>query len=211
MKLRLLTLLLLFATTASAQRIGIEAGVNFANQTLSYDDPFLGDERESGDERTGLKLGVVLDYQLEPGFYFQPGLYYSQKGFEDFGGIDEVRIDYLELPLNLLFKAGNSRTGRFFAGGGPYLGFALGGEGELQNGRDFDVNVGEDIDDEVDFIDAGLNLTVGYELPMGVFFRANAALGLANVAPDDLVDNVPVDDYRVRNRVFAFTIGYFFR
>lgn len=203
---------LLLATTATAQipRVGIEAGVNFSNTTFRFDNGDL--EFENGDFRTGLKLGAVLDFRLSRGFYFQPGLFYSQKGSEEFLNADvfDIRINYVELPFNFLFKAGTSQTGRFFAGAGPYVGIATGGEYEAF-GDEEDLEIGNDNEDLIDRLDAGLNVTAGYEFPGGIYFRGNAALGLTNSFSDQVVDNyesLGVDDAALRNTTYSFTIGY---
>ena len=209
---------LLLAMPASAQvpDVGIEAGINFSNTTFSYDSPISGDEDENGDYRTGLKLGAFLDYQLSRGVYFQPGLYLSQKGSEEFQNDErqDLRINYLELPFNFLLKAGTNSTGRFFLGAGPYVGVAIGGETDFYGDED-DLEIGNDRNDLIGRLDAGLNATTGYEFPRGLFFRANVALGLANVLGEDYVDayeRAPffLDDVSVRNTAFSLTLGYIF-
>lgn len=205
---------LLLTTSASAQkipRLGIEAGANFSNTTFRFDDGDL--EFENGDYRAGLKIGAVLDFRLSRGFYFQPGLYYSQKGSEEFLNADQfdIRINYLELPFNFLFKAGTNQTGRFFVGGGPYIGIATGGEFDAF-GDEEDLEIGNDDGDQISRLDAGLNVTAGYEFPGGIYFRGNAALGLANSFSDNVVDvyeALGVDDAALRNNTYSLTLGYF--
>ncbi len=206
---------LLITTSASAQkipRLGLEAGANFSNTTFRFDD---GDrEFENGDYRVGLKIGAVLDFRLSRGFYFQPGLYYSQKGSEEFLNLAplDIRINYLELPFNFLFKAGTNKTGRFFAGAGPYVGIAVGGETDFF-GDENDLEIGSDDGDFIDRLDAGLNVTAGYEFPGGIYFRGNAAFGLSNAFSDDYGDAVEntfrVDDAALRNNTYSLTLGYF--
>ena len=205
----------LLASSASAQapRIGLEGGVNFSNTTFRYDSPFSGDEREQGDSRLGAKVGMVLDFQLARGFYFQPGLFYSQKGCEEFlnDPRQEIRINYLELPFNFLFKAGTSSTGRFFAGGGPYIGIAVGGEYDFR-GDEEDLEIGNDNGDLISRLDAGLNVTAGYEFPGGIYFRGNAAFGLGNVFSDNVTDAynaLGLDDVSLLNDSYSLTLGYF--
>ena len=207
-------LLLALPVSAQIPDVGVEAGINFSNTTFSYDSPLTGDEDENGDYRAGLKLGAVLDYRLSRGFYFQPGLYLSQKGSEEFQNNErqDIRINYLEVPFNFLLKAGTGRTGRFFFGAGPYVGVAIGGETDFFGDED-DLEIGNDRGDLISRLDAGLNATTGYEFPRGLFFRANAALGLANAYSDEEVDRLErlgLDDVKLRNTAFSLTLGYFF-
>jgi len=194
-----------FSTSAQV-RIAPEVGVNFSNQTIRGE--VLGNDfDESGDSRLGLKVGLCLESRLAPGLHFQPGFYLTQKGYNDISNVDNFTVNYLEVPLNLIGKIGTRRSGYFFIGGGPYLAAAIGGEGELEGGGDFDLEVGDDLDDDIARFDAGLNLTMGYEFSMGLFLRASTQLGVANVIPDDIAD-LPAD-LRARNRVFGISLGYF--
>ena len=209
---------LLLALSASAQipHVGVEAGVNFSNTTFNFDSRLTGDESESGDYRLGLKIGALLDYRLSRGFYFQPGLYVSQKGSEEYTNDPnrDIRINYLEVPFNFLLKAGTGRTGRFFFGAGPYVALAFGGETEFF-GDEEDLEIGNDNGDRISRLDAGVNATTGYEFPGGLFFRANAALGLSNALSEDQVDVLErapnfLDDVALRNTALSLTLGYFF-
>lgn len=215
-------LLLAIPATAQIPRVGIEAGVNFSNTTFGYDRSPLGggDGDDNGDYRAGLKLGAFLDYRLSRGFYFQPGLYISQKGSEEvfnnarlpLSAERNIRINYLEVPFNFLLKAGTGRTGRFFIGAGPYIGVAVGGEYEV-NGDEEDLEIGDDNGDLIQRLDAGLNATTGYEFPGGILLRGNVALGLANNLSEDtqdFIEFVGYDDPTLRNTTFSVTLGYIF-
>lgn len=203
---------LMILGTASAQRIwvkaGPEMGVNFTNMTLRYEDIDGDDESESGDIKAGLKVGGIVDINIGRHFAIQPGLYFSQKGYRDEAlPLDfSYRINYLELPVNFLFKTRPSHAGRFFVGGGPYLAFAVSGEYEYENGNDGDIDFGNDPDDDIRGIDAGMNFTTGYELPFGLFFRGNAGVGFTNLIPDSDID----DDLSLRNWGFGLSVGYLF-
>ena len=63
------------SATASAQEItyGPEAGVNLSN--VSGDMP-------NTDMKLGIKAGAVVNIPAGGGFYLQPGLFFSQKGYQ---------------------------------------------------------------------------------------------------------------------------------
>jgi hypothetical protein len=207
MKKLLLALLVGASTQASAQhfRVAPEIGVNFSNMTFRYEDRFGRDYKESGELKAGLKAGLILDGQVSRNIWFQPGLFYVMKGYRSNIGPNEasVKANYLELPLNFLYKTGGRGAGRFFIGGGPYVAAAIGGKIEDRAGRDYDLDFGDNINDDLRRLDAGLNITTGYEFPRGVFIRTNAGFGLVNIAPDN------ANDTRIRNWGLGVSLGYF--
>jgi hypothetical protein len=200
---------LTFCTGARAQRlrIGPEVGLNFSNMTVKYEDNRGRNVKESGDFATGLRLGLVLDAPLDRNFYLQPGFFFMRKGYADnIGPYDyKFKVNYLEIPVNLLYKSRYGRSGRFFIGGGPYLAVALGGKVEDEDGRDYSLKIGNNYPkDDIRRLDLGINITTGYEFRRGLFLRGNAGLGVANVAPGG------DEDYRLRNWGLGLSIGYLF-
>lgn len=200
------------AGTASAQKVWIKAGpelgLNFTNMTLRYEDIDGDKETETADMKVGVKVGGVVDINIGRHFAIQPGLYFSQKGYaNEFGTLDySYRVNYLEMPVNFLFKTRPSRAGRFFAGGGPYVAVAVGGEYEDEDGNDESLEFGNDDDDDLRGADVGMNFTAGYELPFGLFFRGNFGVGFANLIPDGDFD----DDTTLRNWGFGLSVGFLF-
>lgn len=212
---------------AKAQRIqiGPEIGINFSNIRFDYENA------ESDDFKSipGLKIGGVVDIGFNRMVSFQPGLYYSMKGAREkysysAGGGNRIlvdnkwRINYLEIPMNLQFKFGRPGRARFFAGAGPYIGFAIGGSlseyrsirnnnGTVVVVRDekYPLEIGNRADsDDVKGTDAGLNINLGVIGRRGLFLRGNFGLGLANIVPGgDYYDNA-------KNIGFSLTAGYLF-
>ena len=109
-------------TLHSQTSFGIHTGVNFQN--INGKD-FTGNKLENG-MVVGFNIGVNAQIPLASEFFFQPGLMYSIKGSDlDITGFDEeVRLGYLELPLNLLYKPilGN---GHLLLGFGPYVAYGI--------------------------------------------------------------------------------------
>ncbi len=218
------------ATAANAQKVmgGPELGVNLTNMAYRSNG-----NKMSTDMMAGLKVGAVLDIGVTPSFSIQPGLFYSMKGFQNdytqsvtIAGVRynesvdmRMRVNYLEVPINFLYKA-HWTNGTVFLGGGPYVAAAIGGEVEVERVRTFangndgrtitetwtdDLEVGTDAPrDHITPMDAGLNFTGGYEFNNGLYLRANIGLGLANVMPDGNDDNY------MRNYGVGFSVGYMF-
>ena len=90
--------------------------------------------------RTGAHFGFLADLQLGPRskFYAQPGVMFYNKGRKffssydttvyDYFSIDQKQfINYIDIPLNLVYKFPIGGKTKFFLGGGPYLSFFYNG------------------------------------------------------------------------------------
>ena len=74
-------------------KFGVRGGFNLSAPTGSGHKP-----------KTGFKAGVILDVPMTHSVYFQPGLYYSQKGGEVNG--EKQSQDYFEIPFLLSYRFG---------------------------------------------------------------------------------------------------------
>lgn len=209
------------ATTAQAQYIRFvpEAGFNVSNIRVRERD---GRETRSysGDPKLGLKIGGSVDIGISQCFSIQPGLFFSQKGYtldeNPTGGIvinrenawRKATFNYLEMPLNLMFKFGSPRYPRFFIGGGGYLAYGVSGKVKYgpyagQSGtttRDLEFGTSETNDDYRN-ADVGGQLFAGVLMPFGGFIRAQYQGGIANIDP------AQDDDYKVHNATASLTFG----
>jgi len=223
---------ILISGAAQAQWItgGPELGLNLSNLSTAS-----GGDHGSNGVRPGLKIGGIVDIGFNSMFSIQPGLFYSMKGAHEdftqttttFGATTtneqkfDYRIDYLEIPVNFQFKFGNPKHGRFFAGAGPYMGFALGGKATSDNittvrrnngdiasterSSDYNLRIGNNANvDDIKGLDMGLNINAGYIFPMGLLVRANYGQGLVNVEPGGDANNY------IRNWGFTFSVAYLF-
>jgi len=189
---------LAFGITAGAQGLGVNAGVNFFNQTRKSN----GNKVDDLKMLTGFHIGVDYEIGVAPDFYFAPGLQFSTKGTNiDFVETKAV-LNYFEVPLNLVYKP-LLGDGNLIVNFGPYLGYAISGKYK-DDIADTDIEFGSGEDDDFKPFDMGANIGFGYQLGMGLSFKLNAQLGLINILPDGDSDNL------VKNNGFAFSVGYRF-
>jgi hypothetical protein len=186
---------LAFGITAGAQGLGVNAGVNFFNQTIKAD----GEKFDDAKIKTGFQIGVDYEIGIAPDFYFAPGLQFSTKGTN----VDtKAVLNYFEVPLNLVYKP-LLGDGNLIVNFGPYLGYAI--SGKYKNDiADTDIEFGSDDTDNYKPFDMGANIGFGYQLGMGLSFKLNAQLGLINIKPEGDSDNL------IKNNGFAFSVGYRF-
>ena len=210
MKNRLLSIVLILVLSASfaiAQEkskmsFGILGGVNFQNLNGKLSS---GDKLEN-DMLLGFHGGVNVQIPIAPEFYFQPGLMFATKGAKDTYTIlgaeftDEIKINYIEMPLNLVYKA-SLGNGFFMLGFGPYVAYGISGK-QVFEGKDITFERGVDYN----ALDAGGNIFAGFETAGGLFLQLDTQFGMMNIHHDD--GNSTNDKSTAKNTGFGLSLGY---
>ena len=218
MKKHLLTILFCIAITGVyAQTItyGLDAGLNFTKLPASAD---VGTVKD--DYLLGFHAGGLVDIGFKS-FSIQPGLFFTTKGGKTTVTVLEVAgnstipgtatgktvLNYIELPVNLLYRA-KAGNGNFFIGGGPYIAVGVSGKATFDsnfNGQTFhlsqNVSFGSG-DNEIKNPDFGVNGLLGYQLNSGFMVNAGYGLGLLSTSNGS---------GSVKNKGFSFSLGYFFK
>lgn len=138
LSLSLFLLFTVFVASAQAQTtFGVKGGLNIVSAT------------NATSSITGFSAGAFANVGIGKSVWFQPGLYYSGKGYQlheynlynagiDFGlvasGIntnklkneEKTTINYLQIPLNIVYHK-SVKLGSFFIGAGPFASIALNG------------------------------------------------------------------------------------
>jgi hypothetical protein len=206
MKNRLLSIVLILVLSASfaiAQEpgkmsFGILGGVNFQNLNGKISS---GDKLEN-DMLLGFHGGVNVQIPIAPEFYFQPGLMFAVKGAKNtktiFGSeiTDEIKLNYIEVPLNLVYK-GALGNGFVMLGFGPYVAYGISGK-EVVAGNSFSYEKGVDYN----AFDAGANIFVGYEMSSGIFLQLDTQFGMLDIDPNE--------NNTAKNTGFGLSLGYRF-
>lgn len=134
----ILSCLCFLAFFAKAQGpVALTVGINSARVTpnfLSYPDTAVN----TGGAKAGFTFGFVANIPIENGLHFHTGVLYSTKGSSWTQVYDtlnvaksrreqllsantEVSVNYIEIPLNLMYKSPAKGKTRFVMGGGPQL------------------------------------------------------------------------------------------
>lgn len=228
MKMKTLTLstaLLLMGLVSNAQKAQIRAGINLANVSVTENGRV-----DEANQLTSYQVGILTDIGLGSKYLvLQPGILYTgkgskvQKGTAGQAGYFKQTFNptYLELPVNLLFKAPIGSTSRFFAGAGPYVAMGIGGKTKTEGTRaltgdySFERDIKFSNDDPTTFgqeegtglgvirrFDYGLNGTAGIEGKSAVL-SVNYGLGMAKLqsGTNNNADN------NNKHRVLSFTLG----
>lgn len=222
---------LLLAGTAQAQTtfsLGPRLGGNLSRVHLpvTYGMPYTS--------RTGFEAGLTSNVQFGH-FAVQPSVLFSQKGYDSAGSLigfdtpvtydEQVRLNYLTVPLNLAFTLGKAGQGlQVFAG--PYVSLLLGGNYARQihsgggylggpaytaevSGKVKPADVVSDSDNKYSRrFDTGLQAGLGYRLG-GFQLQANYNLGLRNLATQYRgYDGYLYNDLAYYNRGWQVSLSY---
>ncbi len=194
MKTHICFILFLFCTINSysqpAYKIthGIKAGVAFADIKMNY----VNNSSSPGIKmKTDIVVGSYLNIAANKHLVFQPALLYVGKGTrdsrQDFYSYP-YKFNYLEIPLNMLYKS-QVKNGIYFIGGGLSPAFLL-------NNKEFR--------NEIKSFDLGINVLAAYMLPIGFSINLGYTYGLVNLSNNkEYISNI-------QNRYFSIAAGYEF-
>jgi len=203
--------LTIFAQDGQKIAFGVQGGLNLQNMSAKDTD---GNEVENS-LLPGFHAGVNVIIPIAPDFYFQPVLQFSQKGTKTEESPEPVtfRVNYLELPLNLLYR-GRLGQGYVLLGFGPYVGYGITGKATTGD-EEMDIEFQNTIETGdphssayMKALDAGAGIYAGYETALGLYFQLNTQYGLLNISPED--QRFSDDQSRANNVGFGLSLGYRF-
>lgn len=168
--------------------------------------------------------GAVVEFGFGSNFGLGTGVQLGIKGGkQEFKGVvlnvpytrtKNINLIYLQLPLMLHY-----RNSGFYAGIGPYFGYAIGGSmkiktksGDASSERTEHFDFGNDQNDDFSAIDYGGAFELGYEFFGRLRLSASYSLGLANVLPADAVDAADNlgGNWSANNNIIGVSLTYLF-
>lgn len=185
---KLLTLAFAFVAflSVSNAQIGVRAGINLANMSIESEGLTI-----EPDSKLAFHLGLTYDKMINENLTFRPGLLFSSKGYSfEIDGFDEdlgASFGYLEVPLDFVYK-----TGALNIHAGPYIGILM----SAKSGED-------DIKDESESLDYGLNLGLTYNVTEQIGVGVNYGLGLGNALKTE-----DGDDSTAKHKVIGLFVTY---
>ena len=185
-------------------RFGPKVGVNFSSMTLKSSGIAIDPSN-----MIGFQAGVIAEISLGNNFALQPGFIYSAKGSSySISGFDmdmEIKPNYIEVPVNAIFKIGAGPVNVLLMAG-PYIGYGIGGKYSVtSSGMTIDeaIKFGSGEDNDLKPLDIGANFGAGVEISrFQVAFQYG--LGFSNLAA--VTDN----NTEQKNKVVAITLAYLF-
>ncbi|MDE3235315.1 MAG: PorT family protein [Bacteroidota bacterium] len=195
-------------------KLGIEAGFNSAQFSTS------NNSNVSFSAVSSFNIGLLDQERINKTFFWQTGLFFSGKGtkqdraeFVQYGRTSTMKLDYLQIPLNLGFDFNLHKGLKGMLGTGLYAAYGIHG---TEKGYDVGISGTQNVDNTVKFsntesgsssethikpFDAGYNVLAGLEWK-SFELTANYSMGLANIDPGPTV---------YKNKVTSIGITYFFK
>lgn len=127
-------------------KLGIRGGLNLSTMSDGGDDV---------SSKLGFNAGIILDVPISHTLYFQPGLYFSQKGYKiegSYAGHDyseKINLSYLEMPLLVSYHYNVLDDVQLQPFAGPFIGITV--------SKDDDMTLGSSHES----FDAGIQFGIG--------------------------------------------------
>ena len=174
----------------------------------------VGEAPNGGDLNNGTigsyNIGVNAEIPVGTGTFIQPEISYRLKGAELYDDPIELKVSYIDIPVNFVFKP-MLGTGNMVLGFGPYVGIGIDGKVKYENSnRTQDVTFRKTFETtdnrfQMRRVDAGANFLAGYAFANRLSFQLDAQLGLVNVMPENTGQNA-----KWKNSGFGLSLGYRF-
>jgi hypothetical protein len=175
-------------------KVGIRGGGNLSNQRIGVSEGTI----YPGNSYRGFHAGLMGEANLGGNFYLQPQLLFSRKGASHLSSSGnsaiQVKMNYLEVPVNLVYKIDLS-FGKLFGGAGAAFSYGIGGtlkqDGVSQNLYGEGSWKREDI---------SLVFTGGIEFDNGLFASINSQKGMRDIHK--------AEGTSIKNRSLSLSVGY---
>ncbi len=214
MKYLLAILTLAFALQQSQAQIGINEACPGFRVGFNGSNIMDGFELQGNLFKPGLSAFFVVDYLYREDYSVNGGIGFSQKGHKS-NKYGTVRINYLEIPLNIMYKMGEGSETLFTLHGGGYVALALSGYRKYYENQFLDLEP-ELIKEKLEFgfntsqgadarpIDYGAQIGVGLETQYGMFAQLQGAYGFYDI----IGSGSP--QVNLNNLVVTVSLGFYF-
>jgi len=189
-KLTLTRLVMLFAFCSLAQGLsgGIKAGLNLANQKITFTGTNINTKAKAG-----LHVGGYVTWMFTEHLGLQPEVLFSMQGstFDDDFIEGNTNFNYLIVPVLVRYNI----TEIVSLHAGPQFGFLT--SAEFESGGDK-----QDVKDEFKGSDISGAFGLGVDLPIGLGFGARYIVGFSQIAEED------VETPEVKNNTIQIYLCY---
>lgn len=230
--------LFLVTVSHSQLKVAIVGGGHQSKVLEDNNTPYWDSLKQNYSGRNGVHLGFMADLRLteKSNFYFQPSVIFTTKGrnyksravdtivvFKRAFGLDDSLvnttylqtrkqfINYIDIPLNLVYKLKLGKMVNFVVGGGPYVSFFYDGfhqkddilvDVRLNTEENKDLPVGKGAD-KYSILNYGVNGLAGFEFGR-VFLTANYSRGL-----NDFYEPSDYTATNYKHEMMGATLGIF--
>jgi hypothetical protein len=187
---------------AQQLRFGISTGMEMSNYLINYSVTGMG--YRSVGFKTGFQVSMEVDYSFYNNLYLMSGLSFTQRGRIERNTSTKKtdNINYLQLPVNLMYKLEMGENVSLCPFVGPYISWALSGVTKNHYNRNEDEKFIFGYESETcKPIDIGFNVGVSLEY-LDFFLRTQYSQGFTN-----MLNGVSLSH---KNMSTGISIGYLF-
>jgi hypothetical protein len=192
------------ALRGGLHRIGFGPEIGFNQNTLNHSN--------TPNMATGnVHVGIVTSISLGDNVAVTSGIRYITKGTKTVGTMDvfsreKLKLHYLQVPADIIYKFGDAGNARLMLGAGPYVSYLVSAKDAIKTSNDGFVDVlpvaPNFNKNNIAKLDWGFNGFVGVDSPEGLFIKAGVDVGMKDIQQD------PVKGSSDRNFSFLITAGY---
>ncbi len=186
--------------------IGFKAGYNYATARV-----YVENTKQTNQYKSGYGFGIMFKAPFEGVLHFSPYIAYSRRGYKyspATGNIKEIEntIHYIDIAPGVSFDFPVQSNATFVVGFSPVLGLAISGKEKnifsndsavIKNMRFNFYSYG--------LVDIGFNGSAGYRFNNKFLIEASCLYGVANIENNNLLKR------SISNRMFNFSLGYYFK
>lgn len=194
-----------FITLLSTSLVALSQTLNFGPEVGINLNNFLTNQSGYHSEfKTGLKAGINVNLPIGKSSFINTGLFYMQRGQEGSYTADGqsykeyYSMGYGVLPFMYAYRLrlNSGRAGSIYLSAGPYIGYGFHGrvkeylvntDGNLSELSNDKTSWGYDIN-QLKPLDFGLSAGIRYELPFGLYTKAQYSYGLSNISTNENMD-----------------------
>lgn len=172
---------------------GIRAGLNFSSIKFNSFNP----EKKL---LTRLNAGTTIEIPIDENWLVLTGPYYAGKGIIHTRSLMSNRIDsvtirlnYIELPINIGYKFAEENNNQFTIAGGPYISYGFNGIISIRNSQaPPTTRLHKKETDQYKRLEAGINFSGLYEIKERYGIRVDFSKSLLNIARVEKQKNIVV-------------------
>lgn len=206
-KIFFISIYIITANILQAQtNIGLKAGYNYSTARV-----YTKSIKQSNHYKSGYSFGIMFKAPFDGVLHFSPCISYNRRGYEylpSAGNVQEIQntIHYIDIAPGISFDFPTQSSAAFILGFSPVLSFAISGE-EKNFFQNDSVVTKKMIFNFTNYglIDIGFNGSIGYRFNRKFLIEASCFLGAANI------ENNVVRKRKINNRMFNFSMGYYFK
>jgi hypothetical protein len=194
-------------TETKKRHTGLSLPANFLGVEVGYSQGTLTNNHTQSMQVGNIMAGLLVNVSIGNHFAIQPGIRYITGGNRlltmNNANDEKLKLHYLQMPANLVWKFGRPGTTRFMIGATPYVSYLINTKDKFRaNADEGDFTPSPQYNTStINKLDYGVGGFVGIQSAEGIFAKIGTQYGMM-----DIMKNA--DGSSNRNNTFFASFGY---